>query len=282
MCVRPSCVIVYACVSYARAYVVVQVTVACGGHHTVAVTEEGQVVSWGWGNDGQLGHGDTYDQTLPTRVQALAGQRVTDVACGYYHTAAVNEDGAVMCWGKGSSGQLGLRDRGAALLPRMLTGLHAHRIRRVACGMAHTLALSDEGEVFAWGSGADGQLGVGQREPEQFDAEEPVKVQGLPTDAPVTVIAAGSRHSLCISGDDGQLFVWGNNADGRLGFADEGEEWVNRLVPTTPAPFDVARASGVAGGGAFSVVVDENGLVYTAGKGRWVAWHPLQAAAGVW
>ena len=41
------------------------------------------------------------------------------------------------------------------------TALHEHRIRDVTCGMAHTLVLSDEGVVFAWGAASDGQLDVG-------------------------------------------------------------------------------------------------------------------------
>ena len=46
-----------------------------------------------------------------------------------------------------------------------MAALHEHKIRDVSCGMAHTLVLSDEGVVFAWGSGSDGQLGVGMSLP---------------------------------------------------------------------------------------------------------------------
>ena len=191
--------------------------ISCGGHHTVAVTEEGRVVTWGWGREGQLGNGTTYDQALPTPVKALAGYRIASVSCGYYHTAAVTADGAVMCWGKGSSGQLGLGDATSSIIPRTITSLHDHKIRDVSCGMAHTLALSEEGVVFAWGSGSDGQLGVGPRPDGEADAFEPLLVQGL-AEKCIGLIATGSRHSLCISSDDARLFAWGNNGDGRLGF----------------------------------------------------------------
>ena len=96
------------------------VMIACGGHHTVAVTERGSVVTWGWGNDGQLGSGNTHDQMQPTEIKALSPVRVTAVACGYYHTSVVTEDGVVMCWGKGNSGQLGLGDASSSFVPCLL------------------------------------------------------------------------------------------------------------------------------------------------------------------
>lgn len=155
------------------------VMISCGGHHTVAVTEDGQVLSWGWGSNGQLGNGSTYDEAVPTEVKGLGSQRVAAVACGYYHTAVVTEDGLVLCWGKGNSGQLGLGDDRSSLTPLAISSLRQHKIRDVSCGMAHTLAISEEGLLFAWGSGADGQLGVGPLADGRTDAHEPLLVQGI-------------------------------------------------------------------------------------------------------
>jgi len=241
------------------------VIIACGGHHTVAATEAGRVVAWGWGNDGQLGTGSTHDQMQPAEVKALATQRVAAVACGYYHTAVVTEEGIVMCWGKGNSGQLGAGDALASLVPRPVPALQQHVIRDVSCGAAHTLALSEGGIVFAWGSGADGQLGVGGRPDEQPDAHAPVQVEGI--GGRVASIAAGSRHSLCITFEDARLYVWGNNGDGRLGFEDEQA----RLLPETPPPFHQAnmRVIGIAGGGHHSAVVEDGGALWTCGKGSY-------------
>lgn len=59
---------------------------------------------------------------LPAQVKALAEERVAAVSCGYYHTAVVTEEGAVLCWGKGTSGQLGLGDGSGSLIPRSISG----------------------------------------------------------------------------------------------------------------------------------------------------------------
>ena len=69
--------------------------------------------------------------------------------------------GALFCWGKGTSGQLGTGDAQSAASPRPVAALHGERVQQAACGMAHTLALTLDGTLFAWGQGADGQLGLG-------------------------------------------------------------------------------------------------------------------------
>lgn len=83
--------------------------VAGGWRHTVAADSEGRLYAWGWNKFGQLGLGDTEDRCLPTPVAALAaaGERVALLACGWRHTLAVADSGAVYSWGRGVNGQLG-------------------------------------------------------------------------------------------------------------------------------------------------------------------------------
>ncbi|GMF16231.1 unnamed protein product [Phytophthora lilii] len=107
-----------------------------GSHHSVALSASGVVYTWGSGGYGQLGHGDfvVADETsersdaifrsqfdphtgreypvidLPLQLDSsyFEEMRVTQVACGYYFTLVVTEDGSVFSWGEGSDGQLGL------------------------------------------------------------------------------------------------------------------------------------------------------------------------------
>jgi alpha-tubulin suppressor-like RCC1 family protein len=71
--------------------------VAAGGYHSMVLTRDGDVFTWGWGSHGQLGHGNTGDQLVPKRVEGLTN--VTDIAAGDYHGTAVGEGGAVYTWG---------------------------------------------------------------------------------------------------------------------------------------------------------------------------------------
>ena len=88
------------------------VFVAARGRRTVAVTAGGRLYTWGHGEYGQLGHGDTGDRLVPTLVGAGAfwGSTVVMAACGDEHTLVVTHDGAPWACGLGGNGELGLND----------------------------------------------------------------------------------------------------------------------------------------------------------------------------
>ena len=76
----------------------------CGESHTVALTDKGEVYTWGGGLLGQLGHGDYFRQTLPIKVANLADSEIVQLSCGKRHTAAINADGVLYTWGSNEHG----------------------------------------------------------------------------------------------------------------------------------------------------------------------------------
>ncbi|XP_025777178.1 E3 ISG15--protein ligase HERC5 [Puma concolor] len=81
---------------------------ACGGSHTALLTKDGLVFTFGAGKHGQLGHNSTQNELRPRLVTELAGNRVTQLACGRQHTLAyVSDLGKVFSFGSGKEGQLG-------------------------------------------------------------------------------------------------------------------------------------------------------------------------------
>ena len=60
--------------------------IACGCYHSIALDENGHVYTFGRGNHGQLGHGNTEDQKLPKQISGLHDKKVIDIAGGFYHT----------------------------------------------------------------------------------------------------------------------------------------------------------------------------------------------------
>ena len=96
------------------------VQIACGDAHTVALTNEGRLYSWGGGGCGQLGHPDTSSmpkdedgcpyQPKPKLIVALRQMEVKEVSCGKAHTVAVLTQGHLYSWGAGACGQLGHPD----------------------------------------------------------------------------------------------------------------------------------------------------------------------------
>ena len=97
------------------------VAVSAGEDHSLALTADGAVWSWGAGEDGRLGHGDQQNQLLPKKVEAFAGRRVIAVSAGAIHSTALTADGAVFTWGKGEAGCLGHgEDLSNQLLPKKI------------------------------------------------------------------------------------------------------------------------------------------------------------------
>lgn len=71
----------------------------------------------------------------------------------------MTEQGTLYAFGKGNFGSLGLGGTVFAAAPKLIAKLSNKRIVSIACGMYHSLALSDIGDVYSWGRGFEGQLG---------------------------------------------------------------------------------------------------------------------------
>uniref|UniRef100_A0A8D2ZFL3 X-linked retinitis pigmentosa GTPase regulator n=1 Tax=Scophthalmus maximus TaxID=52904 RepID=A0A8D2ZFL3_SCOMX len=117
--------------------------VACGGGHTVALTED-SVYTFGLGQFGQLGHGTfIFESRLPRQVEHFKKGRVCQVACGENHTALITDGGLLYTFGDGRHGKLGLGEENFAnqfkptLCPRFLK----YNVQAV-CGGCHMVVLA--------------------------------------------------------------------------------------------------------------------------------------------
>ena len=135
---------------------------SAGDYHSLAITADGAVWSWGGGAYGRLGHGDEQNQLLPKKVDALTGQRVVAVSAGGVHNLVITADGGVWSWGTGDFGKLGHGDRQRQLLPKKLEAFADQRVVAVSAGEHHSLARTADGAVFTWGKGEPGCLGHGE------------------------------------------------------------------------------------------------------------------------
>ncbi|MCD9024088.1 fibronectin type III domain-containing protein [Cohnella silvisoli] len=175
----------------------------------------GTVKAWGRNNNGQLGLGNTTDQTTPTAIPGLSG--VKQLTVGQSHTLALMEDGTVKAWGYNSSGQLGLGNTTTQTTPTAITGLNG--VKQLVAGQYHTLALMEDGTVKAWGRNDYGQLGIGNT----TNQTTPAAITGL---IGVKQLTAGPYHTFALI-DNGTVMAWGYNANGELGLG-------NTTTQTTP------------------------------------------------
>eukprot|EP00164_Ancoracysta_twista_P000517 GFYU01000691.1.p1 GENE.GFYU01000691.1~~GFYU01000691.1.p1 ORF type:complete len:497 (+),score=83.72 GFYU01000691.1:141-1631(+) len=195
--------------------------IACGGTHNVALSDGGDVYTWGCGWGGRLGHGDTKDHFKPRRIATVPNFHVLQVSVGYCkavtnceglsHVAAVTSRGELFTWGWGVCGQLGHGDRTDQWVPKRVEELLGKFIVQVACGATHTVALTDNGAVYTWGWGKYGQLGHGNRK----DYFVPTPIKAL-RGQDIVQVACGHYHSVAVT-RNGEVYTWGWGQCGQLG-----------------------------------------------------------------
>ncbi|XP_029386082.1 alsin-like [Echeneis naucrates] len=171
-----------------------------GEHHGVLLTQGGQVYSFGE----LLWRDLSIPVSAPLLEVSLLGKLVVHVAAGGFHCGALTEQGNIYMWGENTAGQCGLTDLGAVKNitvsePCLISVVDSEaippaavRIVDLACGREHSLALSSQNELWAWGSGC--QLGLVTN---AFPVLKPQKVEHL-AGRHVIQVACGAYHSLAL------------------------------------------------------------------------------------
>ncbi|KAJ8985747.1 hypothetical protein NQ317_014400 [Molorchus minor] len=136
------------------------VKIACGSGdaHTLCVTSQGKVFSWGDGDYGKLGRGGSDGSKVPRLVEKLQNIEITDVYCGPHFSVALSSEGKVYTWGKGEGWRLGHATEEHVRMPELVEALQDKRIISLSLGTAHVLALTDNGEVYGWGKNENKQI----------------------------------------------------------------------------------------------------------------------------
>jgi len=135
------------------------VAVDAGFYHSVALKSDGTIWAWGSNDGGQLGDGTTTDRLTPVQEATAASDWVA-VSAGDYHTVALKSDGTLWAWGFNNSGQMGDGTTTNRSTP-VQEATAASDWVSMAGGYRHTVALKDDGTLWAWGSNRHGEVGDG-------------------------------------------------------------------------------------------------------------------------
>ncbi|WP_214626329.1 X2-like carbohydrate binding domain-containing protein [Paenibacillus agaridevorans] len=252
-------------------------SLSAGQEHALLLSESGDVYGWGLNNYGQLGSEPSSEQEFyvlgPVKVEGLSG--IKAVAAGGAHSLALTEDGKVYVFGRNQFGQLGFEGPAAPGAPDYLTEpvmlKDIPEIAAIAAGPGHSLLLTADGRVLSFGSGQNGELGLG-------DSDNVFVPTFVDTDNyTITAIAAGGDYEYYenaeeeysyaygrsfLATSDGKVLAFGNGSSDRLGL---GEDIDDDIYEPTLIETDMPPIKKIIAGGQHTLLLAENGDVYGFG-----------------
>ena len=220
-----------------------QHAIAAGVSHSLVIDSDGDLRAWGNNFHGQLG-----DSTAEGRLTPV---RVTDdfiaISAGGTHSLAICTDGGLWAWGSNNVGQLGdgTTQGNGTPIKIMDDVVYVSASRRIQ--NTHSLAVTADGGLWAWGSNTQGRLGTGVSGGSRY----PIRIMD-----DIVAVSAGDFHSLAL-GADGGLWAWGSGLGGRIG---DGTTGGNRMSPIRIMDDIVAISAGY-----------QHSMVICADGGLW-AW----------
>ena len=187
------------------------VDIAVGEYHSVALTDDGSVYTWGYAGKvglfnwmysqevGALGHGDKKPHFMPKRVEYFQKNNIAikKVHAGMYHTIAISTDNQVYTWGRGLYGVLGNGSNNYSMEPELNDELEYMRkenpqdktVVKIDTADEYTGALMADGTLYTWGKNDRGQMGLGSG-----IGIDMVESENIPKEVPLVDEKANKQH----------------------------------------------------------------------------------------
>uniref|UniRef100_A0A671U5P2 non-specific serine/threonine protein kinase n=1 Tax=Sparus aurata TaxID=8175 RepID=A0A671U5P2_SPAAU len=192
--------------------------VCAGESHFAVVTVEKELYTWanvqcGAKMVGQLGHGDQASYRQPKKVEKLQGKAIRQVACGADFTACITDEDQMYMFGSDYYGCIGVEgELGMEIFePVLLEFFEERPVRQVSCGDNHVVVLTQCGDIYSWGCGEYGRLGLECED----DFSSPMQVE-IPKGATIASVSCGSDGTFFLT-EAGKVLACGNNEFNKLG-----------------------------------------------------------------
>ena len=195
------------------------------------------------------------NQDLDDSTEREIPAHIVQICKGKYHLIKLTSDGKVHCSGKAYFGVAGLGGSSSSEKTKPLPNLINQKIVQVTCGEFHSMALSDKGNLYTWGMGFEGQLGLNS----QYKVASSPRYLNFFYKKPVKFVACGYNYSLAITRDESLLYGWGENKLGQLGLGN------HRQIIDQPTLIDIIDKNGGQEGSTSSeaLVNNKSDRVYT-------------------
>ena len=208
---------------------------------------------------GELYYFGVSSEDKPTLLKDVRGARVSYIAPGDSHIIVVTDEGGGRARFVPDVPETDGKEEILSTLAELERG--SDGICRAAVGSNHAIVSTSGGEVFSWGRGDQGQLGL----PHALGSQTPQVLNNL-RGKNVVEIAAGSEHSAALTVDGG-VYCWGSNAKGQCGLG-KGVPFSTVLTPRFVASFLGVSIKRVSCGARFTAAVSSEGEVWTWGEGQ--------------
>ena len=220
----------------------------CGECHTITLSNDGTIHSFGYNYFGQLGLGHNDDVSIPTPIPNLP--KINMVSCGSFFTVCVDDEGFIWSFGENGYGQLGTGNKTNFNVPQKLVN-HPPALS-VSCGSEYTLIITNDLDLWSCGKNNEGQLCHG-------DTEDRLILQKT-SYSNISKVSTGSYHSLFQNNKE-EIFSCGYNRFGQcgLGSFDTPQITPSLILNTPPNIVDFVC------GGSQSLFLDSEGNVFSVG-----------------
>ena len=230
--------------------------------YTCIINSTKSLLCWGQNANGQLGLGNTTDQSSPVAVafpDAGTVEKVADSGGFTHHNCAIMTNGSLYCWGMNSNGELGINSTTDQNTPQLVNLGPGVKAVDVSVGAAFTCAVTDAGALMCWGSNVYGKLGIGNTSSANYLTPQTVN---LPTNRKAVDVGRLGRHFGYALLDNGEVVSWGRNHVGYLGTGNT----TTMYSPTVISLDSQRQVVSMSGGKHHGCIGYDNGSVVCAGR----------------
>lgn len=225
-------------------------SILLGSSYSMTIASDNNVYSWGINNYGQLGIGSKISKTSPTKVNLPAEFTPKYIKGVGSSTIIVGEDGSAYSFGRNNLGQLGIGNNIEQVSPVKMILPSGVTPKEVALGNSSGIFIGNDDNLYSWGYMTNTNLGY-----------IPKKIE-LPSGVKPKTIDGGFDNFFMIIGNDGQLYVLGNNSFGQLGTGNN----INFNEVTQVSLPNGIKPKSIHLGGQSSLVLGEDDNLYATGR----------------
>lgn len=222
--------------------------IECGSNTSYAIGKEGQIYSWGQNENGEGGIGNTASKIGKNEIKGIT--KAIEIKAGKNHAIIQKSTGEIYAIGTNQNGESGTgKEESKILNATKIENLGT--VVEIGTGDNHSMAITEDGKVYGWGSNIKGELGLGAN----TKIEQPTQIPNLEN---IKYIDGGKGYSIAIN-NQGEMYTTGGNESGEQGNGSKTETKTYQKLET------IGNVMQATGGKRHTVILKKDGTVWGCG-----------------